>query len=317
LIYVITGDEEALVDAECEGLVAGLLPAEQRAMGLFRPDASSVGVVEVLVELRTLPFLTERRVVVLKGADGFISQNRDALERYFDEPCGSGVLVFTVGRWDSRTKLARKLGRVGRLIDVGKVKGWELGRYVCEYARREHNKGLSRQGADFLVELAGDDLGRLYREVDKLAVYVGGRGEILTEDIEVLVGRNRVFNCFAVIDAVVGGRTAQAVERLRRMLAEDRSAEFTFVGAFAYHFRRMFRTKVLLGRGVGQAEVARRLWIRGRKEEFFAQVSCMSLSRIGRQLERLAAIDFAIKTGRVRGWLAAEQLVYSLAEEAD
>ena len=85
------------------------------AMSLFQPECDKVELTEVLDELRTLPFLAEKRVVVLKNADKFVSEHRAALEKYFDEPSPTGVLVLTVDTWMKSTKLAKKLKKVYQL----------------------------------------------------------------------------------------------------------------------------------------------------------------------------------------------------------
>ncbi|MHC4462312.1 MAG: hypothetical protein ACYS30_12905 [Planctomycetota bacterium] len=108
LIYVIAGKEASLVNARCQELLEKLLEPSQRATGLFNAEAAAVSASEVLDELRTAPFLTERRVVAVKGADDFVSENRQLLEKYFDNPCPTGILVLTVTNWAARTKLAKK-----------------------------------------------------------------------------------------------------------------------------------------------------------------------------------------------------------------
>ena len=115
-----------------------------------------------------------------------------------------------------------------------------------------------------------------------------------------------------MIDACLAGNTGEAVARLRNMFAEDKSAEYTVIGAFAFHFRRMFDAKVLLEKGVQPGEIIKRLRIWGNKDGFFSQVRKMSLDQIGSILQRLAAIDFKIKTGQTKAEVAIEQLVLNL-----
>jgi len=126
LIYVIAGKEDSLVNARCRELLDELLEPEQRATGLFDAEAASVSVSEVLDELRTVPFLTDKRIVLIKSADKFISENRPFLEKYFDKPCPTGQLIFTVRTWEARTNLAKKLSNVGKLIKVTQPKRSEL-----------------------------------------------------------------------------------------------------------------------------------------------------------------------------------------------
>ncbi len=312
LIYVVAGKEASLLTAECEKVLNQLLEPQQRVTGLFNADPATVSASQVLDELRTAPFLTERRVVLVKGADDFISKNRGLLERYFDNPCPTGVLLLTVTSWPARTKLAKKLSKVGRLINITQPKRWQLPSRLTKYARDAHNKNLTTDAAELLIELTGETMGRLYSEIDKLALFAYTEKAVTAEHVESLIGNNRLFNCFAVIDACLAGKAVQAVGRLRNMLAEDRTAEYIVVGAFAFHFRRMFGAKVLLEKGVGVSEIASRLRIWGNRDGFFAQLRKITLKQIGLILQQLAETDYAIKTGRTKAKVAAEQLVLRL-----
>jgi len=313
LIYVIAGKEDSLVNAHCRKLLDELLEPSQRATGLFDAEAASVSISEVLDELRTVPFLTDKRVVLVKGADKFISENRPLLEKYFDKPCPTGRLILTVSNWQSRTNLAKKLSNVGKLIKVTQPKRSELPQRLIKYTNDAHDKKLSRDAAELLIELTGDELTRLYSEIDKLALFADAEKVITPKHIESLIGHNRLFNAFAVIDAVIACNPGRAVERLRGMFAQDKSTEYSVVGAFAYHFRRMFNAKVLLNKGVRSGEVASRFRIWSHKDKFFAQLRQMDLKQIGEYLQQLAETDYAIKTGQTKAPVAMEQLVLKLA----
>jgi len=235
------------------------------------------------------------------------------LEKYFDNPCPTGQLVLVVRAWDARTKLAKKLARVGKLISVTQPKRWELPQRLVKYTSDAHDKRLSKDAAELLIELTGDELTRLYSEIDKLSLFAEAEKGITPKHIESLIGHNRLFNAFAVIDAIILGNAGQAVERLRAMFAEDKSTEYTVVGAFGFHLRRMFSAKALLEKGVRHSEVADRLRIWGNKDGFFALLRQMSLKQIGEYLQQLGETDYAIKTGQTKAPVAMEQLVLGLA----
>ncbi|MHC4159807.1 MAG: DNA polymerase III subunit delta [Planctomycetota bacterium] len=312
-IYVIFGKEHSLVNVECEKLLDQLLKPQQRATGFLNADPAEVSATEVLDELRTLPFLTERRVVLVKNADDFVSENRQLLEKYFDNPSPTGVLILTVSSWPSNTKLAKRLPKVGKLLRTTQPRPWQLPHHLIRYANDAHDKNLSIDAAELLIELTGDNLPELYSEIDKLALFAHTEKAVTAQHIESLIGHNRLFNAFAVIDAITAGDPARAVGRLRKMFAEDRTAEYTVVGAFAFHFRRLFDAKILLEEGTAPAEIANRLRIWGNKDSFFTQLRRMSFEQIGAILQQLAKIDYAIKTGRSKAEIAAEQLVLKLS----
>jgi len=316
LIYVIAGKDDSLVSSQCQELLDGLLEPSQRTTGLFDAEASSVAASDVLDELRTAPFLTGKRVVRIKGADEFISKNRPLLEKYFDNPCPTGRLILTVKSWDARTKLAKKLPKVGKLIKTAPPSRKELPYRLMEYAKDAHDKKLNLTTAIFLIELSGDGLTHLYSEIDKLALYAGEQKIIAQKHVESLAGHNRLFSAFAVIDAIIAGNTGVAIERLRGMFAADKSTEYTVVGAFAYHVRKMFDARILLDKGVPQRQIEnrlRRLRIWGDTNAFFAHLRQMSLKQIGKYLQQLGETDYEIKTGQTQAKVAMEQLVLKLA----
>jgi len=146
-----------------------------------------------------------------------------------------------------------------------------------------------------------------------LSLFVDDKQRITAQDVESLVGHNRVFGAFEVIDAMVAGNTGQALKRLRNMFAEDKNAQYTVVGAFAFHFRRMFSAKALLSKGRSIPDVTKALRIWGKTDQFFAQVKRLTLEQIGLQLQRLAEIDYQIKTGQTRAPVAIERLVLGMS----
>jgi DNA polymerase-3 subunit delta len=314
MIYVFAGKNDSLVNAQCQEFLQQLIEPSQRATGLFVADAGEVSVADVLDELRTVPFLTPKRVVVVKNADEFVSQNRPLLEKYFDNPCRTGQLILTVRTWDARTKLAKKLPEVGKLIEVKQPASWQLPGRLSKYAGDAHDKRLDKDAAELLIELTGDDLPRLYSEIDKLAVFADAEKVITAKHVESLIGYNRIYGAFEVIDAMVAGRTAEAIARLRNMFAQDKDADYTVVGAFAFHFRRMYNAKALLEKGITPPEVSKRLRVwRTKEQSFFAQVRKMTLPQLSRILSQLGTIDYAIKTGQTKAQVAVEQLVLKLA----
>ncbi len=308
-IIVVAGKDSALVKRCVGEQVDAMLTPDERATALLSLDGKQADIAQVMDELRTLPFLAERRVVVVQEADPFVTAHRSTLETYFDSPSSTGCLVLAVGSWPGNTRLAKKLKSAGDLIHVDPPKPWHMARELVALSDRRHQKKLAPAAAELLVQLTGDDWSRLQGELEKLVVFVGQTREIGVAHVEQLVGHNRVFGAFEVIDAMSMGRSGEALKRLRNMFAEDRAAQYTVVGAFAYHFRRLFNGKALLTQGQSQGDVAKALRLWAKKDQFFAQLRRLSLAQIGLYLQRLAEIDYHIKTGRMRPAVAMEQLV--------
>jgi DNA polymerase-3 subunit delta len=315
LIYVIACEDESLRNEKSNELIEQLLEPEYRTLGLLKVDSFEINAPDVFDELRTLPLLSNKRVVLIKHAEKFISANRELLEKYFDNPSPTGILIFSVNKWDSRTRLAKKLSSVGRLISVSQVTGHKLSEKLSAYALDAHGKKLGFNEAHLLVDLIGDNLPQLYTEIDKLALYVHKQSRITLQHIEQLSGHNRLFNCFDVINKCVNGETGRAVDQLRTMFAEDKSSEYTAVGAFAYHFRRMFEAKTMLQDGVNINQITSTFRVWRIKDSFFRNLKLLTFQKIGSYLQNLAATDYAIKTGQTTPRVALERLVIEMASK--
>ncbi len=314
-IVVIAGNEPYLMRRQIDSLLDRLLPPEQRPMSLYHPRAQDVQLSDILDELRTAPFLADRRVVLLEDADSFVSENRERLESYFDSPSSCGVLILGVKKWPSNTILARKLTAVGSCIKIEGLQRAQLASFAVSAAKDEFGKILSSSVAQRLVEWIGDDAGHLHSEIEKLAIYVGNRSNISDKDVESLVGHSRLFEAFAVIDEVTAGRLSHAIDKLRQMFAADKSTEYTVVGAFAWHIRRLISVRSLREKGISDESIARQLRIFHGRDSLFRQADRMDMRFLGGMICELARLDYASKTGQAEIPTAMEKLVLRLSED--
>jgi len=312
-IYIVEGEDKGLVDIEVEKIIEQLLEPAQMELGLLKLRGDEAVLSDCLDELRTLPFLANRRVVVIKDAEDFISGNRELLEDYFDNPSPTGVLILTIKKLDTRTNLAKKLDKCGKLVTAEKTTRWTLPTLLIKYAEQSHNKKLDRQAAQMIVEIAGEDYGFLCREVDKLAAFADARKEIKSEDVQTLTGHNRLFNAFEIFDKALAGNIAAAMAKFREMLEKDKNFEYMVVGAFNFQVRRMFDAKVLLDKGANPFSIANRLGIRGDANSFFETLKKIQLERIGSFLEQLARIDYEVKSGQAFIEIEMEKFILKLA----
>src|SRR5687768_15703483 len=84
-IYVIFGAEAFLKREAMTQIVAQVLGDADPALALSEYDGGgSVDLAAVFDDLRTLPFLTPLRLVIVRDADTFITRCRQELEDYCD-----------------------------------------------------------------------------------------------------------------------------------------------------------------------------------------------------------------------------------------
>jgi len=319
-LYVVFGRNRRLAVDTVEQITDLVIGQDDPQLALSSYDGNNAGLADVLADLRTLPFLSQRRLVVVRDADDFISNYRTELENYLQAPARSGVLLMTADSFPGNTRLAKLAKKIGKVFDCGLIKPRELPGYLADYARQNYKLSVSRDVVDLLIELAGDDSSVLLCEIDKIAAFVADPKEpktrITQADVHALIGNNRQYNVFNVIDAMTGAKADLALTRLDQMLSQDKDAQYGAVGAFAWHFRRVYNARLMLDRGMSGRDVIRQLRIWANQDQFIRQAKQLSLKRISTALRALGKIDYAAKTGAGTVKTGLEKLIlkFCLAE---
>ncbi len=317
-VYVISGKERRRAVDELGKIVDFLLEDSDPQVCLSQYDGPDAKLADVLDDLRTLPFLAERRVIVVKDADKFITNYREYLENYLNAPSATGVLVMLADSFPKTTRLAKLVAKIGQHIPCDPVKANQLPEFIADYARSQYNLALNVNAARLLVELVGDDSGMLESEIDKVATYLAGSTEknISAELIQNLIGDNRQFNAFNVIDAMTEGNTALALTRFNQMIQRSKDAQFTAVGAFAWHFRRLYNARLLLDERVSERDIISRVKLWGNVRQFMTQVHRLNIRQIAAVIRELTKIDLDSKTGRGTVASGLEKLIVKFGRTA-
>jgi DNA polymerase-3 subunit delta len=217
-IYGVLGDDAYLRDESLKAIARQSLGADADDLTVSRFAGDHASLADVLDEVRTLPFLSKCRVVIVDGADPFVTAHRKELEVYAEKPVASAVLVLSVKSMPGNTKLAKLIEKSGLMIDCKSPDERELPRWLVELAKTQSHAKLEPDAATLLVELVGPEIGLLASEVEKLAVFVGDRKVIRHEDVARMVGAGRVEKIWTITDAATTGKGAEALTDLDHLL---------------------------------------------------------------------------------------------------
>ncbi len=221
-IYALVGDEDFLKRHVRERIIATALGDEDPsfAVGIYAGDALDFSTARN--ELETLPFLAPCRVVIVEGADKFVTDNRPALEAYAAKPSSVGVLVLDVKTFPETTKLAKALPPAAKIAckSPPAYKLYDLKPWLVDWAKTAHKKKLGPDAAEVLLDLVGSSMGLLDQELGKLAVAVGAKPEIGGDDVERMVGRSKAADVFRILDLIGDGKPGEALSVLEELFTE-------------------------------------------------------------------------------------------------
>lgn len=253
-VYAVYGDETYLRREVAHQIVRQALGPEADELAVVRFPGEKTPLADVLDELRTLPFLSRRRVVIVEDADAFVTAHRAELEAYVARPSATGVLVLAVKTWMATTKLAKLVQQTGVAVECKTPRADGLVRWLVEMAKHRFDATLTGPAAHLLVELVGPELSLLASEVEKLATYVGEKLTIHREDVARMVGAGRIETIWKTIEAATTGKTAEALGDIDRLLATGESP-VGYLGAITYTLRRIYHAGQMriAGRDLEQA----------------------------------------------------------------
>lgn len=217
-VYAVYGDDLFLRRESLAAIRRQVLHGEDEEMGLARFAGDHATYADVIDEVRTLPFFVKRKVVVVDGADPFVTAHRKELEAYVEHPSSAGVLVLVVKTWLSSTNLAKLVAKAGVAIECKGPPERALAGWLVHMAKTRSDVRLDSDAASLLVELIGGEVGLLIAEIEKLAVYVGERARIQRDDVARMVGAARIEAVWEVLTAATTGRGGAALELLDRLI---------------------------------------------------------------------------------------------------
>ena len=237
------------VRAETSALLAG----EDRALALEELGGDDLTIGAVVDACQTPPFLSARRVIVVRDIGRFSSEELEPLVDYLASPLESSLLLLVGGGGKLSQKLVNAAKKHGRLVDATVPTGRARTGWLVDQVK-DSSVQLDAAGAKRLQDHLGEDVGRLPRLLDALASAYGDGARLTVEDLEPFLGEAGGVAPWDLTDAIDRADTAGALDALHRMMAAGDRHALAVLGTLHRHYGAMLR---LDGAAVsGDAEAA-------------------------------------------------------------
>jgi DNA polymerase-3 subunit delta len=328
--YVLHGDDEFTRSEQLASLrerMSGLLAGDFNVTQLEVPPAT---VDEVLAACHAVPFLGERRLVIVRHLLEHLtaraprrSGTRKAKAQVAPEEDSLGAFLAAIQHIPLTTALVLEEGRLDEVLverfagprwvvrRFERPRGERLVSWVVQRARA-HGAELEAAAARALAA-ESEDLRRLDAELSKLALYT--RAPITVADVEALVAGGEL-SIFALLDAVAERRRGDALAALENLLEYGQRPE-AIVGQLASLLRRLLVVKELARAGAPTSAQAGAYGINPNAlPKLVRQARELSMERLEWSLRRLLDADRASKSGATEPELALELAVADLAGKA-
>ncbi|MFC5703699.1 DNA polymerase III subunit delta [Cohnella faecalis] len=314
-VYVCHGTESYLMNEFVERLTEKLVEPEHRDMAIIRFDTGEMPIDVVLDEAETMPFLVERKLILVRDSVLFasgkessrIEHRAERLLAYMAQPMETTVLVFLVPheKPDERKKLVKTAKSSDSVIAFTSLPPEELQRWVMKRAERQ-NRTLEPAAAEELLKRVGTDMLSLAAETDKLCLHAGEGGRVTAGAVDELVPIATEQNVFRLTEELAALRTGKAIS-LYYDLLKQREEPIKLMALLVRQFRNMLYVKELGGQGYSPQQMAGQLGLHPYAVKITAeQARKFSVERLSKLLSELADLDYAMKTGQVEKTLGLE-----------
>ena len=219
-IYVLMGEEPFFIDQITDLLIENVLAEEERDFNqsiFYGADADAVSVINAA---RRFPMMSEYQLIVVKEAQ--LMRDIELLNAYAKHPLSSTVLVinYKYKTLDRRKSLAAAVEKNGILFESKKIPDYKMPGYITGLLQ-QRSLTIDAKAAQMLSDFLGNDLNRLSKELDKLAIVMAQMGSkrVTPELVERNIGISKEYNNFELIkalatkDVLKANRIAQYFEK--------------------------------------------------------------------------------------------------------
>lgn len=236
-VHLVLGDDESIRRAAVATLVQTLVGDGDRALMVDEFDGDEYGMGALVDAALTGPFLTDRRVVVARGAGRFTAEELAELVGYLADPLDSTDLVIEWGS-ERRTKAFNE-ALAGAGADIVSTNPPNRARERSGWVVAEAAKAgvqLSAAAVDRLVAHLGDNVGDLDGILRTLASTYGTGNRLGPDDVDPFVGDAGGVPPWDLTDAIDSGRTDRALALLHRILGAGERHPLQVMAILQGHF---------------------------------------------------------------------------------
>jgi DNA polymerase-3 subunit delta len=311
-LYLFFGDEEFLIQEAVDLIINTVVDPKARDFNfntLYCKETSASSLVNLC---QTLPFMSEKRLVIAKEINAFKAGDLEELVLYLNDPSPDTCLLLLPSqeRFDKKSVITAVEAH-GAVTRFYALLDREIIAWIESWGR---TRGLSvqRDAAQFLWQTLGNDLQKIVNELEKVLISAQEKKTIAFDDVKNVVGDFREYTSFDLAAALGQKNREQSFFILARLIQEG-EAPVGLLGSIAWNFRRLMQAKSLEASGMRPDEIAKKLRVIFHQAGLFReQMRRYSLDELREVFAVMLATDKALKSSGLNGRLVLERMILTL-----
>ena len=305
-VYLLYG-EEAYLRRQYKDKLKNALSADGDTMNCHYYEGKDISVGEIIDLAETMPFLAERRVIVMENT-GLFKSGGEALAEYLAGPSPTVFFVFAESEIDKRSKLYKAVQNKGVSVEFSVQDESTLRRWILGMIKRE-NKNISQNALELFLNKTGTDMENIYKELEKLFCYCLEKDVITEADIEEICTQKVTNQIFDMVNAIADRQQKKALSLYYDLLSL-REAPMRILFLIGRQFNILLMVKEMKKKGYDNKTIASRAGIPPfTVGKYAAQASKFKSKDLKQALTECVEADEAVKTGRMNDKISVELLI--------
>lgn len=305
-VYLLYGDEDYL-KLQYKNKLLRALVTEGDTMNFSRFEGKEAQVPALIDLAETMPFFAEHRVILVEDS-GFFKNAAPQLAEYLPDMPETTCMIFIEKEVDKRSKTYKSLKDIGRMVEFKTPDEKMLTRWVLTVLQK-NGKKLTQPTMQLFLEKAGNSMGNIDRELEKLICYVGDREIIQMDDVEEICTGQTENRIFDMIHMMAEKRQKEALELYYDLLAlKEPPMRILFL--LVRQFNILLQVKTMVAAGMEQNQIADRAGLRSFTiRRYRSEAGHFSVQKLKEALRDCAWAEEDVKTGRLDDRLSVELIL--------
>jgi len=314
--YIFYGNENYIKKIYTDILLDKLLDNSFKDMNLEVYEGNNADVSNVFDTLETLPFMTSKRVLIIKNKDIFNKKNKvfcDKLGEYIKNINSSSVLIIIEDEVDKRTKLFKNISKYGYCAYFDYLNETDLINFIIKEFKK-NNKIISNKEAIHLIRIKGQDISNIQNEIQKLSSYKKEEN-ITISDIDEICIPNLEIKIFALLKSIGNKKINESLNMYANLIFNNEHPLKILV-MITRQIRIILGVKVLQNNSYSVDSIASKLKLQKFiVNDTLKQAINYNIRELVWALEECLKTEVSIKKGDIDPNLGVEILIINLSKK--
>lgn len=258
-----------------------------------------VSIKKIKEELETRDMFSSQNVILLINPEKIKNIENLSISIKNKDKLSNNLIIFSYNRYINLKKEPYKFIDKNSIFKFKKIYKNKLHYLVRDYVKEQGNT-ITKNAIDYFIERNEDNVEIIFKEMDKLLIFVGDKKKIEVNDIEKLSGNYARINVFSILDSMRHRNKSEFFSNLEYILKDKNTYEILGILKLLYtELKKILVVKNNLN--LKNKQIASKINLHPyvfKKNNYRKCAKNIDYYHINNVMKKLTEADLSLKTGK-------------------